>query len=31
MMRSKVTLVGSLTLHLRSYTPGQPYTAGAAS
>ncbi|HEX5520152.1 MAG TPA: DUF3108 domain-containing protein [Longimicrobiaceae bacterium] len=31
MMRSKVPLVGSLTLHLRSYTPGQPYTAGAAS
>lgn len=31
LLRSKVPLVGSLTLHLRSYTPGQSYTLGSAS
>jgi hypothetical protein len=30
-MRSRVPLIGSLTLHLRSYRAGEPYAAGGAA
>ncbi|CAN5636943.1 hypothetical protein BH23GEM6_BH23GEM6_14310 [soil metagenome] len=30
-MRSRVPLIGSLTLHLRSYRAGEPYAAGGAT